>query len=130
MSSFPYLQDLASLCAIYILLPCIFDMLRKVDNKSIVLVVSPLIALMSDQVASIAALGLSAAYVTDKKSTSSSVRMAIKKGEYQIVFISPKALFLSPEWRSRLSSDIYRSNLVGFIIDEAHCIKKWYINTN
>ena len=51
------------------------------------LVVSPLIALMSDQVASIAALGvgLSAAYVTDKKSTSSSVRLRIKRGEYQIV---------------------------------------------
>ena len=84
-----------------------------------------MIALMSDQVAAITALGLSAAYVTDRKSTSYCVKMEIKKGEYQIIFVSPEALFLSVEWRSMLSSDLYRSNLVGFIIDEAHCIKKW-----
>ncbi len=46
----------------------------------------------------------------------------IKHGEYQVVFISPE---------SHLSGDKYSvviyiiSNLVGFIVDEAHCIKKW-----
>ena len=39
-----------SLC--YILLPRIFDLLRGVENKCIVIVVSPLIALMKNQVAS------------------------------------------------------------------------------
>ncbi len=46
----------------------------------------------------------------------------IKHGEYQI---SPESLFHSFEWRQVLCSDIYISNLVGVIIDEAHCIKKW-----
>ena len=27
-----------------------------------------------------------------------------------------------------LSSDIYRRFLVGFIVDEAHCVKKWYVD--
>lgn len=113
-----------SLC--YILLPRIFDTLREVDRKSITLVVSPLIALMKDQVATITALGLSATYVTDKKSMTHSVRQGLRNGEYQITFVSPEALFLSTEWRNILSSDIYREHLVGFVIDEAHCIKKWY----
>ena len=47
------------------------------------------------------------------------------KGNVSIVFISPEALFISTKWKSMLSSDIYRENLVGFIVDEAHCIKKW-----
>ena len=38
-----------SLC--YMALPCIFDRLRGVTNQSVVLVVSPLVALMADQVA-------------------------------------------------------------------------------
>ncbi len=40
-------------------------------------------------------------------------------GEYQVVFISPE---------SHLSGDKYSVViyiLVGFIVDEAHCIKKW-----
>ena len=112
-----------SLC--YILLPPIFDIIRKVDKKSIVLVVSPLIALMKDQVATVTAMGLSSTYVTDKQSTTSSVKAGIKNGDYQIIFVSPEALFLSTEWRNILSSDIYISNLIAFVIDEAHCVKKW-----
>ena len=112
-----------SLC--YILLPCIFDLIREVEGKSIILVVSPLI-LMQDQVATISALGITMVCITDKETSSSAVTLAVCKGEYQIICISPEALFLSTRWRNILSTVTYRSNLVGFIIDEAHCIKKWY----
>ena len=44
-----------SLC--YTLLPPVFDLLRRVKEKSIVLVVSPLLALMNDQVAPISEKG-------------------------------------------------------------------------
>ena len=111
-----------SLC--YILLPCIFDLIREVEGKSIILVVSPLIALMQDQVATISALGITTICITDKETSSSAVTLSVRKGEYQIIFISPEALFLSTRWRNMLSTVTYRSNLVGFIIDEAHCIKK------
>jgi len=112
-----------SLC--YILLPRVFDLLRGVKNKSIVLVVSPLIALMKDQVSSITEIGLSAALILDKESTPSTVKTGIKNGDFQVVFSSPESLFLSTEWKSMLSSKVYRENLVGFIVDEAHCVKKW-----
>ena len=110
-----------SLC--YILLPCIFDLIREVEGKSIILVFSPLIALIQDQVATISALGITTVCTTDKETSSSAVTLAVRKGEYQIIFIT---LFLSTRWRNILSTVTYRSNLVGFIIDEAHCIKKWY----
>jgi len=90
-----------------------------------VLVVSPLIALMKDQVSSITEIGLSAALILDKESTPSTVKTGIKNGDFQVVFSSPESLFLSTEWKSMLSSKVYRENLVGFIVDEAHCVKKW-----
>ncbi len=108
-----------SLC--YILLPRIFDLLRGVENKCVIIVVSPLIALMKNQVASITKIGLSATYVGDRDTKLAST----SEQSVSIVFISPEALFISTKWKSMLSSDVYRENLVGFIVDEAHCIKKW-----
>ena len=52
-------------------------------------------------------------------------RLNIFKGKYQLVFISPEALFGSLEWRRMLSTDIYMKNLVAFVVDEAHCVEKW-----
>ncbi len=116
-----------SLC--YILLPNLFDVLRGDDTcgNSIILVVSPLIALMKDQVGTIQKMGIRATHVSDKESMTTAVRQGIEKGDYQIVFISPEALFFGTEWRQILSSRIYHLKLVGFIVDEAHCIKKWYV---
>ena len=72
-----------SLC--YTLLPPVFDFLRGVKEKSIVLVVSPLLALMKDQVASISE-GLSAVFISDKDSTPPTVKREIKNGIFQVVF--------------------------------------------
>ena len=111
-----------SLC--FLLLPRVFDLLKAVPGKFIILVVSPLPALMKDQVSSANALGLSAAMISDRESTPISMKNDIKKGNYQIIFISPEALFVSIEWRNVLSSDVFQNNLVGFVVDEAHCVKK------
>ena len=73
-----------SLC--YTLLPPVFNLLRGVKEKSIVLVVSPLLALMKDQVASISEKGLSAVFISDKDSTSPTVKREMKYGNFQVVF--------------------------------------------
>ena len=87
------------------------------------LVVSPLIALMRDQVGSITAMGITATYISDKKAAGSKERkQAIKNGVFQIVFISPEALILL-KWRNMLSNKVYRNNLVAFVVDETHCIR-------
>lgn len=110
-----------SIC--YYSLPIVFDRIRKVSNKSIVVVVSPLIALMEDQVKHCLLHGVSASYVSSDMVRS--MRRQILEGQYQIVFISPEALFTGRNWREMLKEEPYLSNLVGFIVDEAHCVKKW-----
>ena len=109
-----------SLC--YILLPAVFDALWKQCKKYIILVVSPLIALMNDQLDVINAMGITAAKLSS--SNSLELNSNIKKGQFQVLFISPENL-VALEWRNMLASSVYRSNLIGFVVDEAHCIQKW-----
>ena len=106
-----------SLC--YIALPLVFDRLRGVHSQSIVLVVSPLIALMKDQIAHCTSWGLKAGFIGSD--TSDSRKKAILEGKCQIVYICPESLFTGQRWTEMLREEPYLSNLVGFVVDEAHC---------
>ena len=86
-----------SLC--YTLIPSLFDLVRGVENLSIALVISPLIALMEEQVATISAMGISAVYISDKLSNTRTVKKNLRNGIYQLVFMSPEALFSSTRFR-------------------------------
>lgn len=86
------------------------------------LVVSPLIALMKDQVASLRKRHISAASITSDMS-----RYDIVSTLDSAIFGGIKILYVSPE---RLSSELFLNKLakidVSFItIDEAHCITQW-----
>ena len=89
--------------------------------KPIVIVISPLVSLMEDQVNSLTELKIKAAAVGDDKA----INTKIENGEYSVVFTSPESLLGNGRWRSMLSSDIYKKNLIGIVVDEAHCISHW-----
>ena len=108
-----------SLC--YWVLPWTFDTLKR-RHRSTVLVISPLDALMKDQQRSLQSLGVKAIQGTSDDDT---IIEDIKQGYYEIVFISPERLLTSEDWRDMLQSPIYKEQLVGVIVDEAHCVKKW-----
>ena len=113
-----------SLC--YGLLPLIFD-LKRFGNlergQSIVIVISPLIALMKDQVQNFSEKGLRAGCVT--KESSSDEKKIAKEGGFQLVFFSPEAIVSTHTWRTVIQSKKYQENVVALVIDEAHCIHKW-----
>ena len=50
------------------------------------------------------------------------------RGEVQIVFVGPELLLLNAKWRQMLRTPVYKSNLVAFVVDEAHCITKWLVS--
>ena len=111
-----------SLC--YWVLPGAFDKLRR-TRESIVLVVSPLMALMKDQVANLKARGVKAVYVGEKCDMD-----RVYEGSYPIVFISPEALLTDSKWRDVLVSEVYQRHLMVVVVDEAHCVKKWWVSFN
>ena len=56
---------------------------------------------------------------------STAIRHKIHSGGYQIVFLTPER---SNKTRLMLVSDVYCNNLVAVVVDEAHCIQKWYVH--
>ncbi len=85
-------------------------------------VISPLIALMKDQVDSLAAVGYPTAALhgnlTDEQRRSIEINLA--EGEYRLLMVAPERL-VQPGFLQQLA----RLDIRRFVIDEAHCISHW-----
>lgn len=111
---------------IYESLPFVFDRLRNVSN-SLVLVVSPLISLMVDQVKSLAKRGVCCAIMSDCSVVDQSFLFSEKEvDKYKVIFTSPEAVIGIERWRNLLSTPTFSERIVTVAIDEAHCVSKWY----
>lgn len=86
------------------------------------LVVSPLIALMNDQVRQLEERGVAATYLASTVEASESSRRlaAITRGEYKLVYVAPERLALP--WFQEL---IEKIECPMVVVDEAHCISEW-----
>jgi len=85
-------------------------------------VISPLIALMHDQAAALAQMGIPAAVLNSTLSSSEQSRVMIKarEGEFRLLYLSPERL------ASENTISWLRNVPVSFFaIDEAHCISEW-----
>ena len=106
---------------IYQALPVCFDVLYT-DVQHIVVVVSPLINLMKDQVSKLQKLGVSAISLTE---ISEQDAKSVEQGSFSIVYGMPASWLNNERWRSVLWSEIYSSKLCSIAVDEAHVIKQW-----
>ena len=95
------------------------------QTKNIVLVVSPLISLMNDQLSKLSKLEVSGISLSDVNDATK--REKLTKGQFTFVFGSPEA-FLSIEIRELLKSTTYKERVVGVFVDESHCVAKWYVS--
>jgi ATP-dependent DNA helicase RecQ len=91
-------------------------------TEEVTVVVSPLIALMKDQVDALAALGVEAVQLNStisERDYTNAVR-DLRRGSVRLLFVSPERLALDG-FRKYLAS----LNVRTFAIDEAHCISHW-----
>ena len=88
----------------------------------ITLVVSPLIALMQDQVAALEVLGIDAAFLNSTLSyeQKKSIYARLSNGELKLLYVAPERL-LQQQTLLRLQS----LNVSLIAIDEAHCVSQW-----
>ncbi len=96
--------------------------LPAVISGKTAVVVSPLIALMQDQAAQLAQMGIPAAAINSFQSSSErrQVMEQAARGEYRLLYLSPERLAAENtfDWLAKVP--------VGFFaVDEAHCISEW-----
>jgi ATP-dependent DNA helicase RecQ len=85
-------------------------------------VVSPLIALMQDQVAALAELGVRAAFLNSTLSGAQAAQVEgeVRRGELDLVYVAPERLLTA-----RCLELLAHSRLALIAIDEAHCVSQW-----
>ena len=91
-------------------------------RNGLTIVVSPLIALMKDQVDALQTSGIAATYLNstlDREEAKARWR-GLHRGEYRMLYVAPERLMLDTFLERALNWDIAQ-----FAIDEAHCISEW-----
>ncbi|WP_448089651.1 DNA helicase RecQ [Pseudomonas azerbaijanoccidentalis] len=91
-------------------------------REGLAVVVSPLIALMDDQVATLEELGVAAAALNSTLSAEQQRELAarIKRGEVKMLYLAPERLV-----QPRMLNFLQGLNIALFAIDEAHCVSQW-----
>jgi len=84
------------------------------------IVVSPLIALMHDQLRAARANGIRAATLTSADSDQLATESAMRAGELDLLYVAPERAS-QPRFRSLLE----QAKLALFAVDEAHCVSEW-----
>jgi ATP-dependent DNA helicase RecQ len=85
-------------------------------------VISPLIALMQDQVDALAEVGVRAAFLNSTQTFDEAMRTErrVRNGELDLVYVAPERL-MTPRCQELLDA----SKIALFAIDEAHCVSQW-----
>ncbi len=91
-------------------------------RRGLTVVVSPLIALMKDQVDALQASGIAATFLNSSLAAGESrARLrGLHNGEYRLLYVAPERLMLSG-----FLSDLQRWQVNQLAVDEAHCISEW-----
>ena len=95
-------------------------------RSGVTIVVSPLIALMQNQVEALQQLGVKAAYLNSSLDAEQArqVTAQLVQGELEILYVAPERLLLSG-FLAQLEQIEMHTGIALFAIDEAHCVSEW-----
>lgn len=99
---------------------------RQRAGRGVSIVVSPLIALMHDQVGALHEAGVEAAFLNSTLTgeEANAVEKRLLRGEITLLYAAPERV-ATPRFLSLLDSLYQQGQLALFAIDEAHCVSQW-----
>ena len=99
---------------------------RQRSGHGVTIVISPLIALMHDQVGALLEAGVDAAYLNSTLSNEASNQLEkrLLSGDITLLYAAPERV-TNPRFLAQLESLHARGLLSLFAIDEAHCVSQW-----
>src|SRR5688572_24276277 len=99
---------------------------RQRAGHGVAIVVSPLIALMHDQVGALHEVGVEAAFLNSTLSgeEANAVEKRMLRGEITLLYAAPERVN-TPRFLAQLDALHERGQLSLFAIDEAHCVSQW-----
>jgi ATP-dependent DNA helicase RecQ len=101
--------------------------LPAVLHSGVTLVISPLIALMQDQVRQLHDNGVAATYINSSLNAAeiSNRTSQLLSGKFKLVYLAPERLLTGDFLGSVLPRLIASEQLARFVVDEAHCVSEW-----
>ena len=99
---------------------------RQQSGRGVAIVVSPLIALMHDQVGALHEAGVSAAFLNSSLDyeAAQDVERRLQTGDITLLYVAPERLN-TPRFLGLLDDLYQQQSLSLFAIDEAHCVSQW-----
>jgi ATP-dependent DNA helicase RecQ len=99
---------------------------RQRAGQGITVVVSPLIALMHDQVGALHEAGVEAAFLNSSLSgeEANAVEQRLRRGDITLLYAAPERI-TTPRFLAQLDALHEQGQLSLFAIDEAHCVSQW-----
>ena len=99
---------------------------RQREGRGTTVVVSPLIALMHDQVGALHEAGVDAAFLNSTLSgeEAAQIEKRLLRGEITLLYVAPERV-TTPRFLAQLDALYERGQLGLFAIDEAHCVSQW-----
>jgi ATP-dependent DNA helicase RecQ len=99
---------------------------REQAGQGITIVISPLIALMHDQVGALHEAGVSAEFLNSTLSSEQAqqIEKRLMRGDITLLYAAPERVS-NPRFLAQLDSLNERGRLSLFAIDEAHCVSQW-----
>ncbi|WP_367848152.1 DNA helicase RecQ [Rhodoferax sp. WC2427] len=99
---------------------------RQMAGQGVTIVISPLIALMHDQVGALHEAGVSAAFLNSTLSFAEAldVERRLMRGDITMLYAAPERI-TTPRFLDQLDELMARGQLSLFAIDEVHCVSQW-----
>jgi ATP-dependent DNA helicase RecQ len=96
------------------------------SGKGVALVISPLIALMHDQVGALTELGIHAAYLNSSLADEDArhIETALMQAQLTMLYVAPER-FKNPRFVQQMQTLHQQQKLSLIAIDEAHCVSQW-----